>query len=107
MVVNLEMQMQMDKPFPCTQCGACCRDISAAPELKDFALADGRCRHLEADNKTCAIYEDRPLLCRVDDLGRALRLGSTWRGLMLISCQALHEKFYGTQQETFPEVCQH
>ena len=28
---------------------------------------DGACSYLDKDSKTCTIYEDRPLLCRVDD----------------------------------------
>lgn len=29
---------------------------------------DGACTYLEKDNRTCSVYKDRPLLCRVDEL---------------------------------------
>jgi Fe-S-cluster containining protein len=35
---------------------------------------DGACEHLEKDNKTCSIYEDRPLLCKVDELFERMKV---------------------------------
>lgn len=59
--------------FPCTRCGACCRRVIYvvhalglthwAPGVTD----DGACRWL-ADDNTCTHYDDRPALCRVDDM---------------------------------------
>ena len=44
----------------CTLCGACC----VAPDIASLGKAAGvRCPHLLPDLK-CAIYEDRPLVCR-------------------------------------------
>lgn len=44
----------------CTVCGACC----VAPDISALNKPAGvPCDHLLADNK-CAIYEDRPLVCR-------------------------------------------
>lgn len=56
--------------FPCTKCGACCRRAWAfqgALPTKE----DGSCLHLTKDNE-CAIYEDRPLLCRIDEMHETL-----------------------------------
>lgn len=73
--------------FPCTKCGACCKFASAHNNLIDFfkkaaergifeedvvgdlneALPtkdDGTCKHLLED-RTCAIYESRPKICRI------------------------------------------
>lgn len=54
----------MDKPFPCTECGLCCRHIGGVEELAPLDRGDGVCVHLINDR--CAIYEDRPDICRVD-----------------------------------------
>lgn len=50
--------------FPCTKCGACCQGVSALVGLPE--KPDGSCRYLNPDN-TCAIYEDRPDFCRIED----------------------------------------
>jgi Fe-S-cluster containining protein len=50
--------------FECNNCGACCR----MPAVRAYGLPvrdDGSCMHL-VDNK-CSIYNDRPLVCRIDD----------------------------------------
>jgi Fe-S-cluster containining protein len=52
--------------FLCSGCGACCRQIATKGLMPD--RGDGACINLHEDNKTCKIYETRPLLCRVDDL---------------------------------------
>jgi uncharacterized protein len=53
--------------FPCTSCGACCRHLPAASPLN---VGDGICRHLDPHDQRCAVYEQRPLICRVDELYR-------------------------------------
>lgn len=58
--------MQPQSLFPCTSCGACCRSINGIEELKEFNN-NGVCIHLSEDN-TCKIYENRPLVCRVDKM---------------------------------------
>lgn len=50
--------------FPCTQCGACCSLIEGISFLEKFN-DHGRCVHLK--NNQCAIYEERPLLCNIDE----------------------------------------
>jgi len=46
--------------FHCTRCGACC----VAPDIAALDKPAGvRCRHL-GDDLLCAIYEDRPRICR-------------------------------------------
>ncbi len=59
--------------FPCTSCGACCRQI---PLDSPMNLGDGVCRHLDTVSQRCSIYAQRPLICRVDDLYRERLAGS-------------------------------
>lgn len=56
----------MTDSFPCTSCGICCTRVGKFPTGEDFALDNGRCRHLQPDNR-CGIYESRPEICRVKD----------------------------------------
>ena len=51
-------------PFPCSQCGECCRHIDRIPQLRSFDAGDGICRYLQGN--LCSIYETRPDICRVD-----------------------------------------
>lgn len=71
--------------FPCSGCGACCRKINVAvanskmlSNMLEVELPfpygwdeKGVCEMLE-DNR-CKVYETRPLLCRVDDLGKLFK----------------------------------
>jgi uncharacterized protein len=51
--------------FPCVSCGICCKNLH--PELyADLRLPDGTCRHYDDELRRCAIYENRPLKCRID-----------------------------------------
>lgn len=73
----MEEQVLEEYLFSCQMCGACCRNVSRwklhvselksrFPELEisfPFNEVAGCCEHLLSDNK-CAIYEDRPNICR-------------------------------------------
>ena len=57
--------------FECTQCAGCCtnKNISLF-NLKHWGLKKGKnghCSNLKKDN-TCGIYEDRPLICRIEEM---------------------------------------
>lgn len=52
--------------FPCTCCGACCRNVNLAAETRWLDRGDGCCLHYEERSKLCSIYEVRPDICRVD-----------------------------------------
>ncbi|MFN3430435.1 MAG: YkgJ family cysteine cluster protein, partial [Candidatus Sericytochromatia bacterium] len=52
--------------FRCTQCGECCRRVSASEVTRPLDRGDGVCRHFDEATNGCAIYETRPLTCRVD-----------------------------------------
>ncbi len=51
--------------FECNCCGCCCRNLSKSKLYADLDRGDGTCKYL-TDN-LCSIYEERPLLCRVDE----------------------------------------
>lgn len=51
--------------FFCDKCGLCCRNIAQVPQLKELDNGQGVCRYL-LPNNLCAIYENRPEICRVD-----------------------------------------
>mgnify|MGYP003656685331 CR=1 FL=1 len=56
--------------FSCTQCAGCCHESNLRQyNLEHWGLEvaeDGYCSNLK-DNM-CTIYDDRPLLCRVEEL---------------------------------------
>lgn len=56
--------------FRCNKCGECCRHLDRSELYKELDRGDGICKHLKGN--LCSIYEDRPLLCRVDDAYYAL-----------------------------------
>lgn len=51
--------------FKCDQCGECCRNLQKSPIYNELHNGNGVCRYLKGN--ICTIYENRPLLCRVDE----------------------------------------
>ena len=51
--------------FQCDMCGECCRNLDKSPIYESLHNGDGICRYLTGN--LCSIYEDRPLLCRIDE----------------------------------------
>lgn len=51
--------------FKCDMCGECCRHLKCSELYKELDRGDGICRYLTGNR--CSIYEDRPVLCRVDE----------------------------------------
>lgn len=51
--------------FKCDKCGECCRNLDKSPIYKNMHDGNGVCRFLKGN--ICSIYNDRPLICRVDD----------------------------------------
>ena len=50
--------------FYCDRCGACCCHLELSPLYRELDRGDGICKYLSGN--LCSIYENRPLLCRVD-----------------------------------------
>ena len=53
--------------FPCTSCGLCCKNLGLSSEASKLNRGDGTCLHFDDNTNLCLIYEDRPLVCRVED----------------------------------------
>ena len=51
--------------FECSKCGACCRNLDKSPLYRELDMGNGVCRYLNGN--LCGIYDNRPLLCRVDE----------------------------------------
>ena len=51
--------------FNCTCCGECCRNLKKSEIYSELDRGDGICKFL--DGNKCSIYNERPLLCRVDE----------------------------------------
>lgn len=58
-------------PFPCTACGKCCRRVNLSELTIYLDRGDGVCRHFNEQTNLCSIYEERPLVCRVEDFYKA------------------------------------
>ena len=54
--------------FPCTICGECCKHVSLAKETQWLDRGDGACLYLDIKANRCIIYNERPLVCRVDGM---------------------------------------
>ena len=54
--------------FPCTSCGLCCQNISNIDELKEFDLGNSICKYFNHINSSCIIYDNRPQICRIDEM---------------------------------------
>lgn len=69
--------------FKCDQCGACCRALSDSAIYASLNRGDGVCKYL--DGNLCSIYENRPLLCRIDESYEIL-----WKDLIDIDTYYKH-----------------
>ena len=57
--------------FPCTACGQCCKNVHKSEQTKFLDRGDGICHYFNESTLLCAIYEDRPLVCRIEDYYKA------------------------------------
>ncbi|EJE8734498.1 YkgJ family cysteine cluster protein [Vibrio vulnificus] len=53
------------RAFPCDACGECCQNVHASVDTKYLERGDRVCKNLNNSNELCEIYDDRPLVCRV------------------------------------------
>lgn len=51
--------------FKCDKCGFCCRNLNLSSLYSELDRGDGVCKFL--DGNICSIYDERPLLCRIDE----------------------------------------
>ena len=77
--------------FPCTACGACCRNLSHAPLYAGLDRGDGICRHFDVGANLCHIYEIRPKICRVTEMFEAFEDRLTWEEYVDLNLQSCRE----------------
>ena len=80
--------------FQCSKCGKCCKNINKSNLYKELDRGDGVCVYL--DGNLCSIYENRPLLCRIDESYDAYfkekYSKEDYYQLNYNACEKLHEK---------------
>ena len=89
--------------FPCSGCGGCC--MMAGGKLGMPDRGDGACLFLDYDN-TCSIYEQRPLICRVDELYDHVKPDMTrgeWHGFRIQACNIIIDKLGLDNKYKIPE----
>ena len=89
-VVKMEVAKPDAKPFPCTKCGACCKNAASMLEqYKDLGVMDpknelffphkihktGRCSKLNKKGE-CSVYDDRPTICNMAKMQGVLNIPS-------------------------------
>lgn len=63
--------------FKCDRCGLCCKAVSSNDIYKHLDRGDGICIYFDCKTNLCKIYNERPIICRVDG-AYDLFLKSTW-----------------------------
>ena len=80
--------------FKCIMCGECCRNLNKSKLYDDLDRGDGVCKYL-VDN-LCSIYDNRPLLCRVDESYYAFFKGDysleEYYNLNYLACKKIQKK---------------
>lgn len=51
--------------FSCDMCGKCCRNLQLSEIYSSLDDGTGKCIYLNGNQ--CSIYNDRPLICKVDE----------------------------------------
>lgn len=59
--------MMSTSSFPCTACGKCCRRVNLSEQTAYLDRGDGVCQHFNEKTNLCNIYNERPLVCRVEE----------------------------------------
>ena len=77
--------------FPCTRCGACCRNLGKSPLFTQLDRGDGVCRHLNINTNLCGIYGTRPNICRVAEMFGTFKEHLAWQEYVELNQQACHE----------------
>lgn len=52
--------------FKCDRCGLCCRKVALSEIYRHLDRGDGICIHFDSNTNLCNIYENRPIICKVD-----------------------------------------
>lgn len=74
--------------FLCSGCGACCMIAGKSGYLPD--RGDGGCIHLDKENQ-CSIYDNRPEVCRVDEMHKINNPELSKKEYYIKSTKACHQ----------------
>jgi len=66
-MVKGRIPLEVLNSFPCNSCGKCCRRVNLSELTIYLDRGDGVCQHFNEVSNLCNIYNDRPLICRVED----------------------------------------
>lgn len=66
-MVKGKIPLEVLNLFPCNSCGKCCRRVNLSDLTNYLDRGDGICRNFDEVSNLCNIYNDRPLICRVED----------------------------------------
>ncbi|MBQ9206302.1 MAG: YkgJ family cysteine cluster protein [Treponema sp.] len=92
--------------FDCDKCGLCCSHIGGNVLYKDLDRGDGVCKFLKEN--LCSIYEERPLLCRVDESWKNIFSSKMtleqFYELNYQGCKTLKEKYKKGEQDVLEFV---
>ena len=89
----------MRSPFLCDGCGLCCCNVGHIEELNSV---NGICINYDKTTKKCTIYDNRPLVCRVDALFDEIKPSMTWEELCYENYQACEKLKSLTKIESIP-----
>lgn len=54
------------KEFPCTKCGACCRNVHLSKLTAYLDSGNGVCLYYDIKTSLCKIYKKRPDICNIE-----------------------------------------
>ena len=57
--------------FVCDKCGLCCMKVGSSSIYYSLDRGDGVCKYFDISSKLCTRYNDRPLLCNIDEMYKA------------------------------------
>lgn len=79
-------------PFPCTSCGECCRRVYLSSETESLDRGDGVCKYFNDNANICLNYENRPLICRVEDYYKQnLKDTVSWEYFVMINLEVCRD----------------
>ena len=79
--------------FQCDCCGLCCMHIDEFIINDGLNRGDGICKHFDENTHLCQIYENRPIICNVDEFYTSF-----------LSSQISKDEFYSINYESCKQI---
>lgn len=54
--------------FNCKACGTCCTKLNQSKIYQELDRGDGTCIYFNTKDRLCTIYDERPMICRIDKM---------------------------------------